>query len=319
MVMRKLETPIQYPGNKTRKIKELLRLFPKQSEYKYFVDLFAGSGSVSYHLIMQEYQKYGKTKCRYTINDIRNEICLLHKILKSETLTEQLIERLHKMPQHESIHLENRLRSKNAQKIFREIKEMLAEKPIHRKYLEKMLVSQVPQENIVGIVANFIFMQNFTLYSLQDTFRGVVSENPKAVLLNRLRQFENAYLENVIIRNQIYDAVIPKMSFRNEAQKKDVFIYSDPPYYDTHNPYGTAFPASETEALFKLKAEYAAQGMKAAISEFDSDFVQEVAGDYGFAAHKVCERVNLNNVRTEMLYIKGYDPTGTNTQTNLFI
>ena len=106
------------------------------------------------------------------------------------------------------------------------------------------------------------------------------------------------YLKNVQFTNNDFKEVLSKVVW-GDINKERVFIYADPPYLDTGNNYGIDWSISDTQDLFKILSD---SECRFAISEFDHPDVIDISKQYKLYQYKICERINIKNVRTELLF-----------------
>ena len=99
--------------------------------------------------------------------------------------------------------------------------------------------------------------------------------------------------------------VIEKISFRD---KRDCFIYFDPPYLDTGNNYQT--PQWTHQDMTDCLDLMLSCGIRCAMSEFDSPVVVQSAIDRGLFVHQIGERQSMKNRNSEILIMNYRDQKG---------
>jgi DNA adenine methylase len=134
-----------------------------------------------------------------------------------------------------------------------------------------------------------------------DTLSLILS-NTSYILLENLKSI-NQKMFNCYFTNYDFRELLNKISWRNELNKEEAFIYCDPPYLGTTNNYEFGFKEQDTIDLFNIMLE---SKMKFAISEFDNPIIIELAKKHKLNIEIIGERVNIKNRRTEIL-ITNYD------------
>lgn len=176
-----------------------------------------------------------------------------------------------------------------------ELAEAWAGTPLHED-LWKAWKSEAPTQPVWRAV-RFLFLSNFGFMGKPQTLR-LNSKNAKRNLQERI----------AATREALYDVEFTNCDFRtmlgriplSAAERREAFVYADPPYLGTGNNYGEASQWSEkdTRDLFQVLV---ASGLRFAISEFDHPCVVELALTHGLNIIDLGERKNLGNRRTELL------------------
>jgi DNA adenine methylase len=98
--------------------------------------------------------------------------------------------------------------------------------------------------------------------------------------------------------NKDFRVFLKSFQIKHANDCLNIFIYCDPPYLATTNNYSNGFTEQDTIDLFDCLAE---TGCKYAVSEFDNDFVLQLARERKLNVIYIGERQNLGNRRTEIL------------------
>lgn len=131
---------------------------------------------------------------------------------------------------------------------------------------------------------------------------------PQTLRLNLKSTKRNLQDKIAATREALYDVEFMCCDFRamlgriplSTAERRDAFVYADPPYLGTGNNYGEAskWKEQDTRDLLHLLA---GSGLRFAMSEFDHPIVVQLALDLGLHVHDLGERKNMGNRRTELL------------------
>jgi DNA adenine methylase len=152
----------------------------------------------------------------------------------------------------------------------------------------------------------FLMLSNFIVNGNGSTLRfGQRSGNEKKAILSTIEQtFQK--IRNAKFMCQDFRKVISKISFIGiEKEKRQTFIYADPPYIDTGNNYSQGFTENDTIDLFDVCVK---SNVPFAISEFDHPSVLELAKHHNLEVITIGERQNLKNRRTEILVVNYESP-----------
>lgn len=159
-------------------------------------------------------------------------------------------------------------------------------------------------------VVYFLILSNFGYMGKPDTLSLKQQTNSKRELLQNI---EKTYKELVSTKNKIsflnvdFRDVMKKISWKNS----NVFIYSDPPYFETTNNYNMAAEWNEQDIKDCFDVTFNS-GFKAAMSEFNHPFIIEQAKQRGLNIIEIGERRSMKNRSVEIL-ITNYE-----TNKNLF-
>lgn len=146
----------------------------------------------------------------------------------------------------------------------------------------------------------FLLLSNFTFLGKGDTLRFGLENVKKNIIKNIEPTF--LYLQNATLMNDDFRNVIKKINFNDKVlPKSKSFIYLDPIYFKTlHNYKVPNWTIKDTEDCFKIMAN---SGVKAAMSEFDSKEILELATKYNFEVIFLKQRRNIKNRRNEILIV----------------
>lgn len=128
----------------------------------------------------------------------------------------------------------------------------------------------------------FLYLSNYTYLGGMDCLRFGI-ENSKKITYNNIDDsFE--YLQDCQIMNCDFRAIFDKISYRDISEKENTFIYCDPPYLGTDDNYSNSFTKKDTTDLFDLLID---TGMKFAVSEFQNEFIINLAKERVFLSMKL--------------------------------
>ena len=145
----------------------------------------------------------------------------------------------------------------------------------------------------------FLFLSNFGLYGKADTLR-IGAVNPKQMIVNSIEGCFDL-IKDCYFFNTDFRKVFAKCDYRSNYEK--CFCYADPPYLETGNNYSHSFTENDSFDLFETLQ---ASGVRWAMSEFDHPFIIKQAQKRGLNINYIANRVNLKNMRTEIL-VTNYD------------
>ena len=189
--------------------------------------------------------------------------------------------------------------------VLRENKDKLVEQielmPVSRQLFNHWKTNK--EENPIYRAVRFLMLSNFSFLGTGGTFNLRLG-NDKKYILDKIdevyRRFSN---NNVRITNLDFRKLLKDLTLRHKQDdSKRMFIYADPPYLtDDSNKYKNCakWSKDDTVELFEVLVNY---GCKFAISEFDSEFVLELAKKHDLNINRIKIRQTLKNRRCEMLY-----------------
>ena len=166
--------------------------------------------------------------------------------------------------------------------------------PIHSDLLEYWKKNQETEP--IKKALRFLFLSNFTF---MGTFSSLAfgDGNTKDNLYKKI-DLTNDLLKNVWFDNRSFVDFLPISTAGRVGNKKDIFIYCDPPYIGTAEDNYKNFTESDSLELFETLQN---TGCKWAMSEFNHPFILEQAKQRGLDIIEIGERQNLKNRRTEIL------------------
>lgn len=173
--------------------------------------------------------------------------------------------------------------------------------PYHSAVLARFKAQQ--EQDAVWRAVSFLYRSNFSFLAKGETLKFGAS-HARELTLQAIRD-GFAAINRIQFMSTDFRDVLPKLSWRHPRDMAGAFVYCDPPYVGAENNYGAApWTQQDTQDLF---AVLTASGMRFAISEFDGDFIRDLAGRHGLTVTAIGERRNLFNRRTEVL-ITNYAP-----------
>lgn len=188
--------------------------------------------------------------------------------------------------------------------VLREHKDELIEAikimPIHEALFNHW--KQQQEHDCVWRATRFLMLSNFGLYGKPETLRIGERNDKDSILNNIIGGFDS--IRHVQFLCADFRNIFSKIEWK-ERTPEHAFIYSDPPYIGTDNNYQESFTEQDTQDLFEILVK---SGIRFAISEFDNQFVLELAEKHGLHVTELGERRNLKNRRTEIL-ITNYKTT----------
>ncbi|MCL2312881.1 MAG: DNA adenine methylase [Firmicutes bacterium] len=218
---------------------------------------------------------FKKKKAKFNIcNDLNNDVYNLFTVLKNEETKNELEEFVKLMPFHQSL-----------------LKEY--------KNVEPSSLSNIER------VARFLFLSNYTFMAGRTSMRYCFHNNKETLLSKFEPTFK--YIQDVQFMCCDFRDVLKNIAVRDYKQEGEkIFVYADPPYLGTETKQYTStkkWNQQDTLDLFNVLTE---SGYKFAISEFDNEFVMDLAKKNELYITEVGERRNLQNRRVEIL-ITNYD------------
>ena len=144
----------------------------------------------------------------------------------------------------------------------------------------------------------YMYITNLSFCALKNSFQTNVltfdHDNFYSII-----NFSYEYLKNTKITNKDFRELLIKINFpHGNKDKKQTFIYADPPYLNTTDTYSHSFTEQDSIDLFNSLQE---TGCKFAMSEFDNEFIMQQAKERKLNIIYIGERQNLKNRRTEIL------------------
>jgi len=161
-------------------------------------------------------------------------------------------------------------------------------------------------DNEVEKAVYFLFLSNLGYLGKPDSLHFTPDKNSKNILLQNI---EKTYLQLVnngnMFMNVDFRNVLSNISFSHNYSKKNSFIYSDPPYFETAK-YKKKWTEEDVNDNFNITFN---SGINAAMSEFAHPFILETAKKHKLSVIPIKNRQTIKNRNTEIL-ILNYNPTG---------
>jgi DNA adenine methylase len=174
--------------------------------------------------------------------------------------------------------------------------------PFHQKLFKDIIKGFIIDSVEPGVwnAAKLVYLSNYSYLGAKDILQ-LSAANPKKISLTNLTdtvKFINANHNKFTCLD--FRDILKNISFKTENEKKNTFIYADPPYLGTcGKQYGVAsWVENDSMDLF---ANLTDSGIRFAISEFDNPFILDLASKYDLNIINITERCNLKNKQTEVL------------------
>lgn len=217
------------------------------------------------------FEKQKIMPCNYNIlNDLDSDVYNLYRICQSRVLLKKLYTKIKLTPISE--------------KLF-------------RYFMRK------PFKNKINKALRFIYLYNYSYLGKADCFH-IGKYNIKKSILKDLKTIFNK-IKDCCFTNSDYKDLLNKIAIRSQNDKNNMFIYCDPPYINTSSYDVYDFTLEDFENLVKILIEF---NVKFAISEFDNNDIIEVCKKYNLNIINIGSRINLKNIRNEIL-ITNYKQT----------
>lgn len=182
----------------------------------------------------------------------------------------------------------------NRQELYKRIDEM----PIHQSLMKYWKKQQ--EEDPIWKAVRFLFISNFTYLSKGYNIK-FTADNSKKILLDRIEPTFK-YMADAKFMCVDFREVLSMISFQDKAMlctRGDSFIYSDAPYFGTDGWYThTHKKEADTIDHFDMLCN---SDIRFGMSEFDNEFIMDIATDRGLNIIQIGERRNLKNRRNEIL------------------
>ena len=209
--MKSYKTPLRYPGGKSRACTKMDPFFPDLRNYKEYREPFLGGGSVAIHIT----KKYPKLDI--WVNDLYEPLYNFWRVLQDDgnALYETLCD----------------LKSKHPDPVYGP-QELGYEYPAKKLFLESKNIVNAYTESNLSRACSFYIINKCSFSGLTESS----SFSKQASVANfSLRGIEKLpgytkLIENWKITNWSYESLL--------TDRKDVFMYLDPPYDIKDNLYG---------------------------------------------------------------------------------
>lgn len=169
--------------------------------------------------------------------------------------------------------------------------------PIHSDLLQHWTKNK--EKEPIKKALRFILISNYTTNGTGSKIRQTLRDRIKIEFYDLLDKTQD-YITNVKFYNSDFRKFLNGMEYNQYRpnEKKESFIYCDPPYLGTNDNYSNSFTEQDSIDLFDCLQ---ATGCKFAMSEFDNEFILNQAKERGLNVIIIGERKNLKNRRTEIL------------------
>ena len=178
----------------------------------------------------------------------------------------------------------------NKENLIKELETLFIHNKIWEEYKDKKPIDKTLRASL------FLMYSNFGYMGRPQSLGYSASCNYKDMIIERIDKTFNL-LKDVLFMNYDFRSVIEKIKFRTDKEKENTFIYSDPPYLGTMD-YG--YNWCEQDAIDCFETTFNS-GFKAAMSEFDNEFILNQAKERELNIIYIGERKNMKNRRTEIL------------------
>lgn len=169
--------------------------------------------------------------------------------------------------------------------------------PIHSDLLEYWKTNK--ETDPIKKALRFLLMSNFGYMGKPDSIHFIDRPNKKRFfnVINECFNFLNK--KDIKFNNKNFDVFLNSIiPIKDKSKRKNIFIYSDPPYLQTGDNYSNSFTQADSLELFEALQK---TGCRWAMSEFNNPFILEQAKQRGLNIHFLGSRQNLKNRRTEIL------------------
>lgn len=162
------------------------------------------------------------------------------------------------------------------------------------------------EEDPVLAAVRFVMLSNFSIYGKQDCFltqHNCISRKEEILKLVRPVQ---EHLQRFVFRNMDFRQFFHSIYISdNHIPEFKRFIYADPPYLDSTNPY--AVPTWTKDDAADLFDVLMAQGINFAMSEQPHPFILQLAKKHGLEVVNLGGRRNISSdCRMEEILIVNY-------------
>jgi Site-specific DNA methylase len=179
-----------------------------------------------------------------------------------------------------------------------DLRKCIEEMPIHQDLWNYWKQNQ--ETDPIRRAVRFLFLSNYGYMGKPETLR-IGANNTSQIMLDMIDQTWK-HLFQVYFTNVDFRDFFRMVSFKDDKERDDTFVYSDSPYVDADNNYGELSGLKWTqEDCFDLYNVLEGCGCKFAMSEFDHPFVIEEAKRRGLNVIMIGERKNIKNRRIEIL------------------
>lgn len=234
-------SPLSYSGSKYKFLDWLLPLFPKDCDL--FIDAFGGSGSISFNS--------GYDNIMY--NEYNKEICNIFKYIK----------------EHDILYITDKILGYTTQfgLVYEDAKSIDAKDKYNKLRAYVNAHKDDSDYPLLLLMVSRLSFRHFTHFNKKGDFNSTYGQYT----------FSPTYLINTIdaikpvldiTRCTTYDAIGLLYDIRKHTDAEDVFIYCDPPYYETSSGY-TKDWTYELDCKLRDALDYvSSQGIKFGLSNY---------------------------------------------------
>jgi DNA adenine methylase len=185
----------------------------------------------------------------------------------------------------------------NWEELYNEIKLMPASMSLFKYWIKNKETEPIKK------ALRFLFLSNFSYMGAGSSFL-ISTNNDKTMLLNNMKNYKSL-LVDCHITNLDFRQFFKVIGWSDIYRKNSfsVFCYCDPPYTDTRDNYSNSFTEQDTIDLFNIlkDLENKYKNFYYAISEFENQFVMDLAKERNLNINIISERRSMKNRNTEIL------------------
>lgn len=166
-------------------------------------------------------------------------------------------------------------------------------------YLEKNTFENNPTMRAL----KFLYASNYSVFGMGKGLRFGDSSSKQTLIDNIKKFLKSPFVLNTQFTNCDFRKFLDLIAIRVIKERNKIFMYCDPPYFETNNVYGENFEKinwteKDVEDLFNFCV---GSEVKFAISEFDHPLILKMAENHKLNIIFVCDRHNFQNRRNEIL------------------
>lgn len=185
-----------------------------------------------------------------------------------------------------------------------QLRQAITTMPIHQSLLNHWLVNE--EKGAVWKAARFLLISNFAFRGRTSKTLRYGAHNMKQSMLNKY----NAMLEilnstGIYFNCSDYRTFIKAISLDNN-QRKNAFIYADPPYINTRSNYDMKDFAWQKANCAEVLDTLIGTGIKFAMSEYDNPEVKELALERGLHYHQLKTRMGVSVAESTEVLVTNY-------------
>jgi DNA adenine methylase len=146
--------------------------------------------------------------------------------------------------------------------------------------------------------ADWLYLRDFSLYAQMSTMQVKKDQSFRHCnTTQKISSIKNLLIDCSIVNRDAVKALNEFGAKRNDFS--DVFAYCDPPYIDSAQPYKAD--------MWNAKSLH--DGMRYAISEYDSPTIREIAAQYGLMVHEITVTRSMGKKPNTDVLLTNYKPT----------